>query len=212
MAERTRAAGRPARRRRTPEQAQQEILDAAERLIAASGPDAVGLQQVAREAGVSHALVTHYFRTYEALVGAVLERRTRAAREEALALLAKPGWDPTQAPLIDVLFRLLADPLHVRLLAWAALSGRSGLPELLAGAGGLRQIVDGVVAYLRRAGAKRSEAELRQEMEFGLTTALCASFGYGICGADLQRALGHEPSSEAAQDFHARLRVLLLGN
>ena len=57
-----RAAAAP-RRRRPPELARQEIVDAAERVFAASQPDQVGLKEVAREAGVSHALITHYFGT-----------------------------------------------------------------------------------------------------------------------------------------------------
>src|SRR5260221_14507830 len=58
------------RRRRTPEVARQELLDAAERVFTEFHPDQVGLKQVAREAGVSHALITHYFGTY----GGVIER------------------------------------------------------------------------------------------------------------------------------------------
>src|SRR5262249_27617645 len=71
------------RRRRTPERARQEILDAAERVFARSQPDQVGLKEVAREAGVSHALITHYFGTYAGLLEAALERRIRATREAA---------------------------------------------------------------------------------------------------------------------------------
>ena len=63
------------RARRSPEEARALILEAAERVFATHLPDVVGLKDVAREAGVSHALVTHYFGTYSALVEATLERR-----------------------------------------------------------------------------------------------------------------------------------------
>src|SRR5215813_12722092 len=79
-----------ARRRRPPELARQEILDAAERVFAGFQPDQVGLKEVAREAGVSHALITHYFGTYAGLIDAALERRTRATRESILARLREP--------------------------------------------------------------------------------------------------------------------------
>src|SRR6185312_12580404 len=52
---------RRVRRRRAPETARQEILDAAERVFARLHPDEAGLKVVGREAGVSHALITHYF-------------------------------------------------------------------------------------------------------------------------------------------------------
>ncbi|WP_069772133.1 helix-turn-helix domain-containing protein [Streptomyces sp. LUP30] len=64
------------RRRRAPEQARQEILDAAAELIARHGPDGVGLRRVAEAVGISHGLVTHCFGTYSALVRAVPRART----------------------------------------------------------------------------------------------------------------------------------------
>ncbi|MGZ3457081.1 MAG: TetR/AcrR family transcriptional regulator, partial [Archangium sp.] len=179
MAERKRSEAGPTRRRRSPEQAKQEILDAAERLIAASGPDGVGLQQVAREAGVSHALVTHYFGTYDGLVREALVRRMGAAREEVLALLASPDWEPGRTPVLDVLFELLKDPALVRLMAWAALSGRGEVFDLMGSAGGLRQVVDGMMELRQQSGAKQPPAELRREVEFLVLLAFSACFGFG---------------------------------
>src|SRR4051812_23836783 len=69
------------RRRRSPELARQELLDAAERVFAGAQPDQVGLKEVAHEAGVSHALITHYFGTYAGLLEAALARRQTAMRE-----------------------------------------------------------------------------------------------------------------------------------
>src|SRR4051812_7769023 len=80
-----------ARRRRAPELARQEILDAAERVFGESQPDRVGLKEVAAEAGVSHALITHYFGTYAGLIEAAHERRLRALRETMLIRLRVAG-------------------------------------------------------------------------------------------------------------------------
>src|ERR1700733_1325987 len=66
--------------RRDPEAARELILAAAEHLFANQSPDVVGLKDVARVAGVSHALVSHYFGTYDRLVDAVLERRAALTR------------------------------------------------------------------------------------------------------------------------------------
>src|SRR5690349_10474032 len=68
------------RRRRDPETARAEILDAAERVLSTRPPDQVGLKDVAEVAGVSHGLVSHYFGTYAELVEEVLVRRHRAIR------------------------------------------------------------------------------------------------------------------------------------
>src|SRR5438128_2211734 len=63
------------------------ILDAADRVFERFMPDEVGLKEVAREAGVSHGLLTHYFGTYDALVEAALERRVERARAAILEKL-----------------------------------------------------------------------------------------------------------------------------
>ena len=51
------------------------------------------MKDVARGAGVSHALVSHYFGTYDALVEAVLERRAEAIRRGGFADLVDPTGD-----------------------------------------------------------------------------------------------------------------------
>src|SRR5438105_1111177 len=75
--------------RRTPEDARALIMDATEGLFRTKLPDTVGLAAVARAAGVSHALVSHYYGTYEALVEAALERRVSRVREELVAAAMK---------------------------------------------------------------------------------------------------------------------------
>src|SRR5215813_3343730 len=111
--------------RRTPEAARAHILDAADRVFREHLPDAVGLREIAAEAGVSHGLVTHYFATYEGLITAVIARRLDAARTAAFAHLAQMTFAPDEVPLLSMLVDLLEDRTLVRLLVWSILSGRS---------------------------------------------------------------------------------------
>src|SRR5262249_38402902 len=113
------------RARRAPEEARRLILDAAERVFAARGPDAAGLKDVAREAGVSHALVSHYFGTFGGLAAATLDRRAAAARETIFADLARTAGEPDPAALLERLWSWVSDPLTLKLAAWTWLSGRS---------------------------------------------------------------------------------------
>src|SRR3954465_1206495 len=106
------------RRRRAPEQARQEILDAADRVFVEFQPDQVGLKEVGREAGVSHALITHYFGTYAGLIEAALERKVRVLRETMLARLREAGAVSRPAELIGILMSALEDPVHLRLMRW----------------------------------------------------------------------------------------------
>ncbi len=102
------------RARRDPDEARALILGAAERLFGSRGPDAVGLKDVARAAGVSHALVSHYFGTYEGLVDAALERRAQKLRERVAALLAEPSVESSAG---EALRRAAGKPWLIR---WAS--------------------------------------------------------------------------------------------
>ena len=113
------------RRRRSPEVARQELLDAAERVFAQHPPDDVGLKEIAREAGTSHALITHYFGTYGGLVEAVLQRRLLRLRETIAARLRRSRRAVAAGRAARrSLFRTLDDPVHLRLMKWVIASDR----------------------------------------------------------------------------------------
>jgi len=113
------------RRRRSPEQAQEEILGAAARLFLAHGPERVSLMDVAHEVGVSHALVSHYFGTFEALVETVVRRHVSGRLAALLERLSESGPQPTEEMVREV-FAVHEDPLFVRVGLWALLSSRTG--------------------------------------------------------------------------------------
>jgi TetR/AcrR family transcriptional regulator, repressor for neighboring sulfatase len=194
--------------RRDPEQARAHILDAAERVFAVQLPDAVGLREVAAEAEVSHGLVTHYFRTYDGLVNAVLARRTEAARKTAFAVLAQatfvPGSD--DAPLLTVLIEILGDPLFVRLLSWALLSGRD--LHAVIGAGQMGLMVSGLEARLASAGVTVP----REQLEFSVTAAIAIMVGWAIAGPLLARAVGTAPlgPAELKREVQRMMRAYLM--
>src|SRR5689334_16797 len=96
---------REGRRRRSPEVARMELLDAAERMFAKHPPDEVGLKDIAREAGTSHALITHYFGTYGGLVEEVLQRRLLRLREQMAARLVEAGAMERPDELLAIVFR-----------------------------------------------------------------------------------------------------------
>lgn len=64
----------PKRIRRTPEEARALILDAADTVTRAQGLASLRLQDVAREAGVSHPTILHHFGSREGLVQALNAR------------------------------------------------------------------------------------------------------------------------------------------
>ncbi|MFE3828826.1 TetR/AcrR family transcriptional regulator [Streptomyces sp. NPDC059092] len=76
------------------EERRTEIADALVRVAARQGLHAVGMRDVAAEAGVSLRLVQYYFQTKEKLLFYGLERLARRFTERVAARLAAVGADP----------------------------------------------------------------------------------------------------------------------
>jgi AcrR family transcriptional regulator len=175
---------RTARRRRDPATARQELLDAAERVFTQHQPDRVGLKEVAREAGVSHALITHYFGTYAGLVESTLERRVRALRERMMARLREAGALSRPAELLGMLFDQLEDPVHLRLMKWMVANERPGVHLLALQEHGVKLIARQVAQALM----SDPPPTMVVTLELTLATAVSAAFGwalskYAIAGA-----------------------------
>jgi AcrR family transcriptional regulator len=182
-----------ARRRRAPEVARQEILDAAERVFIEFQPDQVGLKEVAREAGVSHALITHYFGTYSGLVEATLERRVRALRETLIDRLRESGALSRPAELLGILFRTLEDPVHLRLMLWLVASERPTSANAFA----LHERGIQVVAHqVADAISDRPTRDMIETLELAMMTAVAAAFGWAASKHALSGAIGRGSSRE----------------
>jgi AcrR family transcriptional regulator len=84
---------RPKRIRRMPEEARRLILDAAEKVTRAEGPASLRLQDVAREAGVSHPTILHHFGSREGLMQALNSRAMDRLTKEVIAGMGSAGSD-----------------------------------------------------------------------------------------------------------------------
>lgn len=198
-------ATKPPRRRRTPEEAQEEILAAAERVLAREGPDRAGLKAVAAEAGVSHALVTHYFGTYEALVGEVFARNNRALATSVIEALAAGGGPLSPAEIVARFADAVAAPARVRLLAYAFLQQDRVLPGP-APPTALPALVDAIAenaADLAR--ARGLPAPSRDDVAIALLVGLSAIQWYGLSKPRVLDAIGLPRGQETDDRFKAAL-------
>jgi AcrR family transcriptional regulator len=208
MARVQRARPKRTRQRRDPEAARQLILAAAEHLFAEKGPDAVGLKDVALAAGVSHALVSHYFGTYTALVSAALERRLALVRERVFADLLDRRSEVGAADLLERLWSALDDRTTLRLTAWALLTRHTDDRRLLPTApdAPLRVLAD---AITQRMTSRAHARPRRAEVEFTITAALAMTYGYALLGPALEAALGHSEDPSARDKFRKRVAAML---
>ena len=76
-------------------EAEEALLDAAERLLVSVGYASLSTRLVAKEAGVNHGLVHYYFGSMESLLLRVLERFTDQLIERQRAMYA------TDAPFLE---------------------------------------------------------------------------------------------------------------
>ena len=194
------------RARRSPEEARALILEAAERVFATHLPDVVGLKDVAREAGVSHALVTHYFGTYSALVEATLERRFFKLRDELLPMVMSLVTEDADAKSMlgahrRAIAKAASDPATMRLVTWALLSGRVAADDFFPHRmQGLKVLADALEA---RSTAPREDLEFLLVASFALTTTWM--FGRRAFAG----ALGRRPTRELEDAFERRIDVML---
>lgn len=189
------------RKRRAPDEARTEILDAAERVFSRMGPDAAGLKEIAREAGISHGLVTHYFGTYDALVQAVLDRHFSRAREAALATVTSADWRPEAAPLLRIVFDAVRNPSHVRLATWALLRSEGGPSPIPFADGELAPLLEALKDRRSERLGRPLTAEERRETELTMLFALSAAYGFALGKESFLRALGRASTPELSREF-----------
>lgn len=197
---------RKTRLRRTPEEARQVILDAAEKVFSTHLPDVVGLKDVAREAGVSHALITHYFGTYDALVEATLERRFHQMRDELVPVLIDLVQSNADVRAMltahrQAIQRLASNPATLRLAVWALLSGRVDADDFFPSRmQGLKMLADALEA--------RSTAS-RVDIEFLLVASFAMATTWTFAGKALLGALGRKPTKDVTDAFEERTACMI---
>ena len=111
------------RARRSPEEARRLILETAQALIARTGPEGLRLQDIAAEAGISHPLILHHFKSRAGLVRALTRQTAAEFKDRLVAALAQP--ELTTEALIDRVFDAFAGGLAQR-LAWLAIMDPEG--------------------------------------------------------------------------------------
>ena len=110
------------RKRRTPEEAREAILNAAETHLIAGGSARIRLQEVARDVGISHPTLLHHIGSREALVQAVAERAFQSIQDTVVeAIIESSTQQAGIAPIIETVFQALRETGYGRALAWLIL-------------------------------------------------------------------------------------------
>ncbi len=115
------------RRRRTPEQAREEVLEAAERILVSTGSRDIKFQTIAKEAGISQSNIHHHFGGIEEIKIAILQRVATSIMKDLWQLLQakihaeNPHW---LRDLIERFVEIGNTDLNINTVAWIIASGR----------------------------------------------------------------------------------------
>lgn len=188
--------------------ARDALLDAAERLLSAHGPDGVRLSEVAAEVGVTHPLVHYHFGSREGLLAALFQRTSERMRAQIVAALAEadaPLDEAARRALFLRVYDLVADPSRAPTLA--ALLATGGSPFADSESFGLSAMAEQLHA-LRMHLDPRSAGDA-EGTRFGFMALVLLMFGDLLLGASTRRRLGLGDDEATRQRFRSWLADLL---
>ena len=178
------------RKRRTPEQARREIMEAAKEVLLSQGPDALKISNIAKQAGISHPLILHHFGSTDGLILELQNEIARNIREQLLHTFQNIS---IEQGLTQVLSNL-SSPSHARLMAWLIARGHSPFPP--EEEKGLQRIRD--VLHEKTGRPKK-------ELNHLILIILFAMYGEGLFGQDLRIRLGIEAPNNEQEEFQTWL-------
>ncbi len=190
------------------DEARRAILEAAEKRLREGGPEAVRVQHVAADLGITDAAIHHHFGSRQGLLEALLRFGGRRIRDELDAILQ--AWDGEPAGLERVAERI-ADAYsvqgHARLALWLSLSGWQPT------SGGLFEpLVDAVHrARLQAARGNGSPRPRRQDTQYEVALLNVALAAEPLFGPGFLRSVGLDGEPSTQEGFRRWLVRRLAG-
>ena len=179
-----------------------KILEAAFRQLAKEGYAALSLREIAKGAGVNHALINYHFRTKDQLVIAVLDEANRQLLERQRRMYAEPGGFARKWAQARQFYRgdLASGFVRMQAELWAASLSNPELrakflPRLQAWKQVVLEAVRDALAMLRA-----QDVKLPQPFTAEVIATWISEFWLGMEFADLLDARDERASHEAALD------------
>jgi TetR/AcrR family transcriptional regulator, repressor for neighboring sulfatase len=173
--------------RRTPEEARTLALASARRLLLAEGPNAITLQAVAADLGMSHTNLIHHFGSAGGLQSELMRQMvselTATIESAVMRLRAGKG---EMKDFVDIVFDAFDQGGAARLAAWMVLSGES---MHLAPIGEV--VRDHIDSVERGADANKAE-RIHERITSATLFVAVAALGDAIIGNQLRKMVGRE--------------------
>jgi AcrR family transcriptional regulator len=201
--------------RRTAEDARRLILQAAEKRLIAGGPEAIRLQDIAADVGLSHPAILHHFGSREGLMEALGDHAGYRLQEDLIRILAtRRAGDPLETRLerlvqmLEVGHEMMAKRGYARLLAGLILSRRDlhNMKDLFRDfARTLHEV------RVQRRHEDGHPAPSLEDTLFSITLVSVTLFGDALWGSHTRSMVGMDDDEETEQQFLRWLANLLEG-
>ena len=173
--------------RRTPVEARTLALASARRLLLADGPNAITLQAVADDLGMSHTNLIHHFGSAAGLQSELMRQMmselTTAVESAVMRLRAGKG---EMRNFVDIVFDAFERGGAGRLAAWIVLSGEA---SRLAPVG---EVVRDYIDSVERGAGAGAATHVHERVTSATLFVTMAALGDAIIGDDLRRMVGRE--------------------
>ena len=183
------------RRRRSPEVAREEILNAAQRLLSQGGPDAIRLQDIARDVGISHPTILHHFGSREGLIEALDARALKALTSDVARILQSDA-EPQAGELVERVAETMDQQGLARLIALWAMRETDG-PTYPEGTDPALLVAEVSELIRSRLDATEGvEPDRLEAISFRVRLAVFAMFGQALIGDAMSPVTGKERQAE----------------
>jgi len=186
--------------RRTPEQARADALRVARELLLKRGPNAVTLQAVAADIGMTHTNLLHHFGSAAGLQAALMTEMTREltnALEHAVQRFRSGKADAEE--LVSLVFDAFDEGGAGRLAAWISISGEPNK---------LEAIGEVVQSYLEHIGEEDASREARARISSASFLVTLVAFGDAVIGETVGTMMRRDRNT--ARRMIAKLLPVLL--
>ena len=179
------------------------ILDVTEKRLAAVGPSGIRLQEVAREAGVSHPTVLHHFGSREQLVKAVIARSLRTINARLVeAINQSSGDEAALEAVLDNVGVALESSGNARVMMWLALEGHRIDPA----EAHLNDVVDAAHA-LRLSRRENKSKPTREDTARSIVLATLTLLATAVIGKPILENAGLAEHPKAFRHWLAKLLI-----
>jgi AcrR family transcriptional regulator len=177
------------RERRTPEQARALALRSARNLLITQGPNAITLQGVASDLGMSHTNLIHHFGSAGGLQTALMAHMVSELTEtiESAVVRFRSG-EANVGDFVNIVFDAFDTGGAGALAGWIMLSGEGQR---------LAPVTEVVRSYLRNVeqGADQGQGSVHDRVTSATLLVTIAAFGDAMIGGVLRDMVGREPDA-----------------